>query len=58
VDSGSSEIGFPSKMIKALSDSGVPFEKFRKKCQTSTSYGDMEFIISGDSYIMENKEWM
>jgi len=41
-------------MIRALSDSGVPFDKHRKKCQTSKSYGDMEFIISGDSYILDN----
>jgi len=51
-------MAFPAKMVKALSDSGVPFDKFRKKCQNSRVYGDMEFIIGGDSYPLENKEWM
>ena len=58
MDSGSSEMAFPSGMIKALSDSGVPFEKYKKRCLSSKSYGDMEFIIGGDSYPLENKEWM
>ena len=58
MDSGSSEMAIPSKMMKALSDSGVPFEKYRKRCQSSKSYGGMEFIIGGDSYPLENKEWM
>jgi hypothetical protein len=35
VDSGSSTINFPTKMIKALSDAGVPFKKNSKKCKRS-----------------------
>ena len=58
LDSGSSEIAIPTKMMKALSDSGVPFDKYRKKCKNSRVYGDMEFIIGGDSYPLTNKEWM
>jgi hypothetical protein len=48
----------PDGMVKALSDSGVPFEKYQKRCLSSKSYGNMEFIIGGDSYPLENKEWM
>ena len=58
MDSGSSEMAFHSKMVKALADSGVPFNKYWKNCQNSRVYGDMEFIIDGDSYPFENKEWM
>lgn len=58
VDSGSTGISFPSKMIKALSDGGVPFKKYSKKCKKSFEYGTMEFIIGGNSYPLRHNEWM
>ena len=49
---------FPHEMLNVLSEAGVPFPDKPKKCSSGRDYGDLEFIIGGDSYVMKYNEWM
>ena len=58
VDSGSTEMALPVQMINVLSEAGVPFPDKPKKRSSGKDFGDLEFIIGGDSYVLNYNEWM
>jgi hypothetical protein len=51
-------MSFPPAAVEALAQAGVPFPTHVKKCNKAEDYGNMEFLIGGQTYGLSNTEWM
>lgn len=56
IDSGTSHLAFPEWAIEKVAGH-VPLQTKGIACTTSEIFGDLTFIINGESYTLPNNDW-
>lgn len=51
-------MSMPKFATDLLAVKGVPSANHVKKCESSSQYGTMAFVIGGKNYELTNDEWM
>lgn len=51
-------MSFPPAAVETLAQAGVPFEKHVKRCHSAQDYGNLDFVINGQTFTLDNNEWM
>ena len=58
VDSGTTDIAFPTKIFSILPSVGIPTSEEGLPCQSVEEIGDLTWVINGVPYSIEAKEWL